>query len=36
MLYCDRNDISEGIGLAESNKNKECVICYNCFFNHGF
>ena len=28
MLYDDRIDISEGVDLANSNKSKECMICY--------
>ena len=36
MLYYDRIDISEGNDLAKSNNNKECMICYYFFFNHGF
>ena len=36
MLYYNRIDISEGIDLAKCKKSKECMICYYCFFNHGF
>ena len=36
MLYYDRIDISKGIDLLKSNKSKECMICHNWFFNHGF
>ena len=36
MLYYDRIDISKGIDLVKSNKSKECMICNNWFFNHGF
>ena len=36
MLYYDRIDISEGIGLARSNKSKECMIFHYWFSNHGF
>ena len=31
-----RIDISKGIDLVKSNKSKECMICHNWFFNHGF
>ena len=36
MVYYHRNDISEGIDLAKSKNNKECMICHYCLFNHGF
>ena len=36
MLYYDRIDIVKGINLAKANNSKECMICYYCFFNHGF
>ena len=36
ILYYDRTDLSEGIGLAKSNNSIECIICHYCFFNHGF
>ena len=36
MLYYDRFDLGEGIDVAKSNNNKECIICWCCFFNHGF
>ena len=36
MLYFDRIDISEGVELARSNNNKECMICHYWFFNHRF
>ena len=36
MLYYDRIDISEGIHPTKSNRNKEYMICYYWFFNHGF
>ena len=36
MLYYERIDMSEGIGLTKSNNSKECLICYYWFFNHGF
>ena len=36
MLYYDRIDISEGIVLAKSNNNKECMICHCWFFKLGF
>ena len=36
MLYYDRIDKSKGIYFAKSNNNKECMICYYWFFNHGF
>ena len=28
MLYYDRIDIQEGINVAESNNNKEIIICH--------
>ena len=28
--------LSEGIDVTESNNSKECIVCYYCFFNHGF
>ena len=36
MLYCDRNDLSEGIYPTKSNRSKECMICRYWFFNRGF
>ena len=36
MLYYHRIDISEGIDPTKINKNKESIICYLLFFNHGF
>ena len=36
MLYYEKIDISEGIDLTKSNKNKECMIFRYLFFNHGF
>ena len=36
MLHYDRIDISEVIDPTKSNISKECMICYYCFFNHGF
>ena len=36
MLYYDRNDISEGVAITKSSNCKECVICLDWFFNHGF
>ena len=34
MLHYDRIDRKEGIYPTKSNKSKECMICYYCFFNH--
>ena len=36
MLYYDRIDISEGIDPAKCNSSKECMICNDLFYNHGF
>ena len=36
MLCYNRVDVSEGIDPAKSNRSKESMICYYCFFNHGF
>ena len=36
MLYYNRIDLSEGIGVTKSNNSKECLICYYRFFNYGF
>ena len=36
MLYYDRIDIVKGINLAKAKNSKKCMICYYCFFNHGF
>ena len=36
MLYCDRNDLSEGIYPTKSNRSKECMICRYRFFHRGF
>ena len=36
MLYYDRIDISEGIDLTKSKRNKECMISYYWLYNHGF
>ena len=32
MLQYDRIDISEGIDINKSNKSKECILCYYCYF----
>ena len=36
MLYYERINISEGNDPTKSNRNKECMICHNQFFNHRF
>ena len=36
MLHCKRIDISEEIDPTQSNKSKECMICHDWYFNHGF
>ena len=36
MLYYNRINLSEGIGDAKSSSNKECLVCHDLFFNHGF
>ena len=36
MLYCDRNDKTEGIDFAKSNNNKICTIFHYRIFNHRF
>ena len=37
MLYCDRNDVSEGIDVNKTSESKECDIChYWCFLNKVF
>ena len=36
MLYYDRIDISKGVNLAKSNKNKQCMTCHCWFVNHEF
>ena len=36
MLYYNRIDLSEGNDVAKSNNSKECMICHDWFFNHGF
>ena len=39
MLYYDRIYLKEGIDPAknnECNENKQCVVCYYWFFDHGF
>ena len=35
MLYYDRIDLSEGIDIAKSNINKECIVCHYWYFDHG-
>ena len=35
MLYY-RIDLSKVIDVAQSNNGKQFIICYYCFFNHGF
>ena len=32
MLEYDRIDISEGIGINQTNKSKECKICHYRYF----
>ena len=36
MLCYNRIDISEGIDSAKSNNSKECTVCQNWIFYHGF
>ena len=36
MIYYDRIDLSEGIAVATSNNNKECMVCHWWNFNHWF
>lgn len=36
MLYYEKIGISKVIDPAKSNNCKELMICYYCFFNHGF
>ena len=37
MLYCDRIDVSEGIGVNKTSASKECDIChYWHFLNYSF
>ena len=36
MLYYNRTDIIEGIGLAKIYSSKECMLCHYWFFNHRF
>ena len=36
MLYYDRIDISERTNPTKSNRNKERIVCYYFFYNHGF
>ena len=36
MLYCNRIDLSEWINPTKSNNSKECILCHNWYFNHGF
>ena len=36
MLYYDRIDLSAGIDVATSNESKECMVCHDWYFNHGF
>ena len=36
MLYYSRINITERIDSTKSNKSRECIICHNFFFNHGF
>ena len=36
MLHYYRIDLSKGIDVAESNNNKECIICNYWYFNHEF
>ena len=37
MLYYDRIDVSEGIGINKASKSKECDICHYWYFlNIGF
>ena len=36
MLYYDKIDINAGIDPTKSNRSKECMICHDWFFNHGF
>ena len=36
MLCYYRIHIREGIALGKSKNSRECMICHNFFFNHGF
>ena len=37
MLYCDRVDVSEEIGVNKTSASKECDICHYCYFlNYSF
>ena len=36
MVYYNRIDLSEGINIAKSNINKECIICYYWFLDQRF
>ena len=35
-MYYDGINRSEGIDLAKSNNSKECMLCHDWLFNHGF
>ena len=32
MLYFDRIDVSEGIGVNKTSASNECDICHYCYF----
>ena len=32
MLYCDWNDVSEGIDVNKTSGSKECDVCYYWYF----
>ena len=34
MLYCDRIDVSEGIGINKTSVSKECDICHYWYFSN--
>ena len=36
MLYYDRTNLSKGTDIDKNNNSKECIVCYDWFFNHGF
>ena len=36
MLHYDKTDLSKGTDPPKSNNSKECMVCHNWVFNHGF
>ena len=36
MLYYNRINLNEGIGVAKRNNSKKCIVFHYWYFNHGY